>query len=195
MSLSHHSKLPSTGPHFTIAQNTYGSSSSTTPTLASQIAKEKSLCIGPHTAKSPVPHKLSAVYWYIITHCHVTSEYIIFIYHFHSAFLFPFGSCFWVQEAAPTESLLNWQDYEGRTPLHFAVADGNEAVVDVLTSYEGCNVTAYDNLFRTPLHWAALLGEWKRRYPVCDLNAARLICSFSLVLLHKDSHYQICFML
>lgn len=64
-----------------------------------------------------------------------------------------------VQEAAPTESLLNWQDYEGRTPLHFAVADGNEAVVEVLTSYEGCNVTAYDNLFRTPLHWAALLGE------------------------------------
>lgn len=64
-----------------------------------------------------------------------------------------------MQEAAPTESLLNWQDYEGRTPLHFAVADGNEAVVEVLTSYQGCNVTAYDNLFRTPLHWAALLGK------------------------------------
>ncbi|XP_068792443.1 inversin isoform X8 [Struthio camelus] len=63
------------------------------------------------------------------------------------------------KEAAPTESLLNWQDYEGRTPLHFAVADGNVAVVDVLTSYEGCNVTSYDNLFRTPLHWAALLGH------------------------------------
>lgn len=64
-----------------------------------------------------------------------------------------------LKEAAPTESLLNWQDYEGRTPLHFAVADGNVAVVDVLTSYEGCNVTSYDNLFRTPLHWAALLGK------------------------------------
>ncbi|NXY87047.1 INVS protein, partial [Alcedo cyanopectus] len=64
-----------------------------------------------------------------------------------------------ILEAAPTESLLNWQDYEGRTPLHFAVADGNAAVVDVLTSYEGCNVTSYDNLFRTPLHWAALLGH------------------------------------
>ncbi|NXG14686.1 INVS protein, partial [Grallaria varia] len=64
-----------------------------------------------------------------------------------------------ILEAAPTESLLNWQDYEGRTPLHFAVADGNVAVVDVLTSYEGCNVTSYDNLFRTPLHWAALLGH------------------------------------
>ncbi|NXY43386.1 INVS protein, partial [Ceuthmochares aereus] len=64
-----------------------------------------------------------------------------------------------ILEAAPTESLLNWQDYEGRTPLHFAVADGNVAVVAVLTSYEGCNVTSYDNLFRTPLHWAALLGH------------------------------------
>ncbi|KAM9165845.1 inversin isoform 2-T2 [Pangshura tecta] len=64
-----------------------------------------------------------------------------------------------ILDAAPTESLLNWQDYEGRTPLHFAVADGNVAVVDVLTSYEGCNVTSYDNLFRTPLHWAALLGH------------------------------------
>ncbi|XP_042332532.1 inversin isoform X2 [Sceloporus undulatus] len=64
-----------------------------------------------------------------------------------------------ILDAAPTESLLNWQDYEGRTPLHFAVADGNVAVVDLLTSYEGCNVTSYDNLFRTPLHWAALLGH------------------------------------
>uniref|UniRef100_A0A8C3XWC7 Inversin n=1 Tax=Chelydra serpentina TaxID=8475 RepID=A0A8C3XWC7_CHESE len=64
-----------------------------------------------------------------------------------------------ILDAAPTESLLNWQDYEGRTPLHFAVADGNMAVVDVLTAYEGCNVTSYDNLFRTPLHWAALLGH------------------------------------
>ncbi|XP_063055740.1 inversin isoform X2 [Engraulis encrasicolus] len=64
-----------------------------------------------------------------------------------------------ILEAAPTESLLNWQDYEGRTPLHFAVAVGNQEVVKVLTSYEGCSVTAYDNLFRTPMHWAALLGH------------------------------------
>ncbi|KAM9324217.1 inversin [Gastrophryne carolinensis] len=62
-------------------------------------------------------------------------------------------------EAAPTESLLNWQDYEGRTPLHLAVGDGNEEVVRLLTSYRGCNVAPYDNLFRTPLHWAALLGH------------------------------------
>ncbi|XP_069491046.1 inversin [Ambystoma mexicanum] len=64
-----------------------------------------------------------------------------------------------ILDAAPTESLLNWQDYEGRTPLHFAVAAGNESVVEALTSYQGCRVMAYDNLFRTPLHWAALLGH------------------------------------
>ncbi|CAH1249146.1 INVS [Branchiostoma lanceolatum] len=62
-------------------------------------------------------------------------------------------------EAAP--SVINWQDYEGRTALHLAVADGNEKVVDVLTSLEKCNVTALDNMFRTALHWAAVLGYHK----------------------------------
>ncbi|KAJ4930866.1 hypothetical protein JOQ06_025169 [Pogonophryne albipinna] len=82
-------------------------------------------------------------------------------------------------EAAPTESLLNWQDYEGRTPLHFAVADGNEAVVEVLTSYGGCNVTAYDNLFRTPLHWAALLGHAKIVHLLLERNTSGTIPSDS----------------
>ncbi|XP_014851528.1 PREDICTED: inversin isoform X2 [Poecilia mexicana] len=85
-----------------------------------------------------------------------------------------------ILEAAPTESLLNWQDYEGRTPLHFAVADGNEAVVEVLTSYEGCNVTAYDNLFRTPLHWAALLGHAKIVHLLLERNTSGTIPSDSL---------------
>uniref|UniRef100_A0A674EET4 Inversin n=1 Tax=Salmo trutta TaxID=8032 RepID=A0A674EET4_SALTR len=83
------------------------------------------------------------------------------------------------KEAAPTESLLNWQDYEGRTPLHFAVADGNEAVVEVLTSYEGCSVTAYDNLFRTPLHWAALLGHAKIVHLLLERNTSGTIPSDS----------------
>ncbi|XDV40342.1 hypothetical protein PO909_009437 [Leuciscus waleckii] len=84
-----------------------------------------------------------------------------------------------ILEAAPTESLLNWQDYEGRTPLHFAVADGNEAVVEVLTSYEGCSVTAYDNLFRTPLHWAALLGHAKIVHLLLERNKSGMIPSDS----------------
>ncbi|KAL4617062.1 inversin [Arapaima gigas] len=84
-----------------------------------------------------------------------------------------------ILEAAPTESLLNWQDYEGRTPLHFAVADGNEAVVEVLTSYEGCSVTAYDNLFRTPLHWAALLGHAKIVHLLLERNKSGTIPSDS----------------
>ena len=25
---------------------------------------------------------------------------------------------------------------------------------------ENCNVSALDNMFRTPLHWAAVLGKW-----------------------------------
>ncbi|XP_037532229.1 inversin [Nematolebias whitei] len=84
-----------------------------------------------------------------------------------------------ILEAAPTESLLNWQDYEGRTPLHFAVADGNEAVVKVLTSYKGCNVTAYDNLFRTPLHWAALLGHAQIVHLLLERNTSGTIPSDS----------------
>ncbi|XP_044308963.1 inversin isoform X10 [Varanus komodoensis] len=84
-----------------------------------------------------------------------------------------------ILDAAPTESLLNWQDYEGRTPLHFAVADGNVAVVDLLTSYEGCNVTSYDNLFRTPLHWAALLGHAQIVHLLLERNKVRTIPSDS----------------
>ncbi|KAJ3597825.1 hypothetical protein NHX12_001342 [Muraenolepis orangiensis] len=84
-----------------------------------------------------------------------------------------------ILEAAPTESLLNWQDYEGRTPLHFAVADGNEAVVDLLTSYQGCSVTAYDNLFRTPLHWAALLGHARIVHLLLERNTSGTIPSDS----------------
>ncbi|XP_060235870.1 inversin isoform X2 [Meriones unguiculatus] len=81
--------------------------------------------------------------------------------------------------AAPTESLLNWQDYEGRTPLHFAVADGNLTVVDVLTSYESCNITSYDNLFRTPLHWAALLGHAQIVHLLLERNKSGTIPSDS----------------
>ena len=35
-----------------------------------------------------------------------------------------------IQETTP--NVINWQDYEGRSALHLAVADGNEAVVNAL---------------------------------------------------------------
>lgn len=37
------------------------------------------------------------------------------------------------QETTP--SVINWQDYEGRTALHLAVADGNQSIVDLLVSW------------------------------------------------------------
>jgi len=61
-----------------------------------------------------------------------------------------------ILETAP--SVINWQDYEGCTALHLAVAGGNEAVVSSLITVESCDVNALDNMFRTPLHWAAVFG-------------------------------------
>ncbi|RDD37644.1 Inversin [Trichoplax sp. H2] len=54
---------------------------------------------------------------------------------------------------------INDIDSEGRTTLHLAVADGNEAIVKALTSFGKCNVSLPDRMFRTPLHWAAVLGH------------------------------------
>lgn len=70
-----------------------------------------------------------------------------------------------------TPSVINWQDYEGRTALHLAVADGNAAVVKALVAVENCNVSALDNMFRTPLHWAAVLGHSKIVSLLLDNNA------------------------
>ncbi|CAN7992408.1 unnamed protein product [Ixodes pacificus] len=54
-------------------------------------------------------------------------------------------------------SLIRWQDYQGCTALHQAVATGTIQTVDFLTSRGQCN--SLDNLFRTPLHWAVQLGR------------------------------------
>ncbi|XP_052080740.1 inversin-like [Mytilus californianus] len=62
-----------------------------------------------------------------------------------------------ILETTPT--VINWPDYEGRTALHLAVADGNESIVKVLISVVNSNISALDNMFRTPLHWAAVLGK------------------------------------
>ncbi|XP_020627637.1 inversin-like [Orbicella faveolata] len=50
-------------------------------------------------------------------------------------------------------------DSEGRTALHLAVAHQNEAAVKVLLSLDKCKVSAQDNMNRSPLHWAAVLGN------------------------------------
>ena len=63
----------------------------------------------------------------------------------------------YILETSP--SVINWQDYEGCTALHLAVAGGNEAVVLSLISHESCDINALDNVFRTPLHWAAVFGH------------------------------------
>ncbi|CAD5121617.1 DgyrCDS10113 [Dimorphilus gyrociliatus] len=56
-------------------------------------------------------------------------------------------------------SMINWQDYDGRTALHLAVSEGVEIVVQILIANPQCKISAMDNLFRTPLHWAAVLGR------------------------------------
>lgn len=54
--------------------------------------------------------------------------------------------------AAP--SSVNWQDYDGITALHLAVAEARKDIVDVILSVPKCNVDLTDNHFRTALHWA-----------------------------------------
>lgn len=57
-----------TGQRFITGQNTFASWSNMTPTSAFQTTKERSLCTGLPTVRSPPPRKLSAVYWYTHTH-------------------------------------------------------------------------------------------------------------------------------
>ena len=58
-------------------------------------------------------------------------------------------------------NVLTWQDYEGRTAIHYAVAVENIEVVEHLLSIEEISAVLDrpDNSFRTPLHWAAQLGS------------------------------------
>ncbi|XP_050691115.1 inversin-like [Eriocheir sinensis] len=58
--------------------------------------------------------------------------------------------------AAP--SSVNWQDYDGITALHLAVAEARKDTVDVILSVPNCNVALTDNQFRTALHWACSRG-------------------------------------
>lgn len=58
--------------------------------------------------------------------------------------------------------MLKYLQYcEGVAALHLAVAEGNEHTVHDLMTMTGvrCEVASRDNMFRTPLHWAAVLGH------------------------------------
>ena len=71
--------------------------------------------------------------------------------------------------------MINWQDYEGRQPLHCAVTDSTDAVVAAIIKYSSiltkkkndcvssrspsCMLNALDNRLRSALHWAALVGR------------------------------------
>ncbi len=61
-------------------------------------------------------------------------------------------------EAKLSTNLINMMDYEGRTPLHLAVAIGNEKMAAFLLQEPTCDHKAQDALGRTPLLWASQLG-------------------------------------
>ena len=63
---------------------------------------------------------------------------------------------------------MNWEDYEGRPPLHCAVTQGSEAVVAAIVKVSprpltpqspSCMVNARDQQQRSALHWAAVAGR------------------------------------
>ena len=78
-----------------------------------------------------------------------------------------------------SKTVINWQDYEGRQPLHCAVTDSTDAVVAAIIKYSSiltkkkrkkkkkyhsprspsCMLNALDNRLRSALHWAALVGR------------------------------------
>ena len=47
---------------------------------------------------------------------------------------------------------------EGRTAVHLAVAQQNEPAVKALLLNDKCDLSVQDNVKRSPLHWAAVLG-------------------------------------
>lgn len=54
--------------------------------------------------------------------------------------------------AAP--SSVNWQDFDGITALHLAVAEARKDSVDEILSVQRCSINLTDNHYRTALHWA-----------------------------------------
>ena len=57
-----------------------------------------------------------------------------------------------------SSSVLCWQDYEGRQPIHLAVLANNDKMVSAMTNQSSCMINALDHRSRTGLHWAAVQG-------------------------------------
>jgi len=57
------------------------------------------------------------------------------------------------------QTAINWQDYEGRMPIHLAVIHTNLDIVSSLLSSPSCKINSLDNSLRTPLHLAAISGK------------------------------------
>ena len=56
-------------------------------------------------------------------------------------------------------SVLCWQDYDGRQPLHLAVISANPDMVSAIIKQTSCMINALDQRDRTPLHYAAIHGQ------------------------------------
>ena len=77
-----------------------------------------------------------------------------------------------------SSSALNWQDYEGRVPLHLAVADSNAVeVIRALLADSRCQINALDNNNRSVLHWAAVLDRAQVCSLLLDLNCVLHSCT------------------
>ena len=58
-----------------------------------------------------------------------------------------------------SSSVLCWQDYDGRQPLHLAVTSANPDMVAAIIKQPSCMINALDQRDRTPLHYAAIQGQ------------------------------------
>ena len=70
---------------------------------------------------------------------------------------------------------LNWQDYEGRTPLHSAVANGDLAASEAVLNSRRCQLNITDRNSCTALHFAAQLGKTEQVLMLLDMGASSSI--------------------
>ena len=96
--------------------------------LESLILMARLHCIGPQAAKTVKLLTASDLFWWAL---HVNQIYSSKCgnYHFYIIIYLLVS-----KETTPT--VINWQDYEGRSALHLAVADGNEEIVQALVRFQ-----------------------------------------------------------